>query len=470
MCKKKSNSYNITFTTTEMNASGNDNLISTLRKYINVSDNVKLVQVQYETDDSGILDTTTDMVPKGIFRKEGTVELTIKRAKVYMNDATYEMDMNQDVTIHVSDIAEPVDVLKYLKDISGKNLITSMHFDGRYTDADSLHERIANEFGTYPAFYSADFLTGHTVGHRQEMIDEVIRQWKNGAIVQIMFHVSPPQYTVAQENEGKWGADPWSERESRPNHIYSFLYNEDWEELMTEGSELNTNWKLRMDEYARYLQQLEDAGVTVLLRPFHELNQHVFWWGGRTGLEGTAGLYRMFHDYMEKEKGLTNLIWVWDVQDMPENYGNELHPNFAPYRAEGIDQSTVIADYDAQNLDLFNPGADYYDIIALDFYDQGLNEPGDTLDHNHVYTQMWYDQVSAIAARDEKPMFIGETWAIISPATWAKQPKWCLSMPWGNRTWTHNATGPEGMKEHYQYEKFLKIEDTPTFSTRVKKN
>ncbi len=26
-----------------------------------------------------------------------------------------------------------------------------------------------------------------------------------------------------------------------------------------------------------------------------------------------------------------------------------------------------------------------------------------------------------------------------------------------------NATGSQGMKEHYQYDKFLKIEDTPTF-------
>jgi hypothetical protein len=82
---------------------------------------------------------------------------------------------------------------------------------------------------------------------------------------------------------------------------------------------------------------------------------------------------------------------------------------------------------------------------------------------------MWYDQVSAIAARDGKPMFIGETWAIISPETWESQPRWCLSMPWGNRTWTHNATGAEGMKEHYQHNKFLKIEDTPTFTARRKK-
>lgn len=49
---------------------------------------------------------------------------------------------------------------------------------------------------------------------------------------------------------------------------------------MTNGTALNTNWKRRMDEYARFLQQLADAGVSVLLRPFHEMNQHVFWWAG----------------------------------------------------------------------------------------------------------------------------------------------------------------------------------------------
>ncbi len=454
----------ITFNAVEMNASGNDNLITTLRENVSITGNGELVQVQYTVDDSGVLDAVSTLVPKGIFRKEGTVNLTIKKAQVYIDDTTYVLDVNQPVTIHVSDLAEPVDVVDYMLEITGKNLITGMHFDGNYSDADSIHERIANEFGTYPAFYSADFLTGNTVPQRQNMINEVIRQWNNGAIVQIMFHVSPPQFTVEQERQGTWGGDGWNERKNQPNHIYSFLYNADWEELMTDGTPLNTNWKLRMDEYARFLQQLEDAGVTVLLRPFHEMNQHVFWWGGRTGLEGTAGLYRMFHDYMEIEKGLSNIIWVWDVQDMPENYGNAGDAKFAPYRAEGVDQSTVIADYDAQDIDLFNPGADYYDILALDFYDQGLNEPGDTLDHNHVYTQAWYDRACEVAARDGKPMIIGETWAMISPETFAQQPNWTMCMPWGNRTWTHNATGAQGMKEHYQA--FLNIEDTPTFSTR----
>lgn len=461
--ENKTNAYSLVVNNVSMEATGNDNLITTLRRNITISNNGKLVQVQYEADNSGILDITEDLVPKGIFRKEGTVKLTIQKAKVYIDDNAFIIDVDSQVEIKVTKLAKPVGVLEYLKEITGKNLVTSMHFEGNYDDADSLHERVADEFGTYPAFYSGDFLTGDTVAKRQKMIDEIIRQWRNGAIVQIMFHVAPPQFSVEEEKEGNWGKDLWELRKDKPNRIYSFLYNEDWKALMTEGSEVNKNWKLRMDEYARYLKKLQDAGVTVLLRPFHEMNQHVFWWGGRTGLEGTAGLYRMFHDYMEKEKGLHNIIWVWDVQDMPKEYGNKNHYNFAGYRDDAIDQSTVINDYDAQNLDLFNPGADYYDIIALDFYDQGLNEPGDELDHNHVYTPMWYEQVCSIAKRDNKPMFIGETWAIIHPDTWNKQPNWCLSMPWGRRTWTHNATGAQGMKEHYQYEKFLKIEDTPSF-------
>jgi mannan endo-1,4-beta-mannosidase len=34
------------------------------------------------------------------------------------------------------------------------------------------------------------------------------------------------------------------------------------------------------------------------------------------GPEGTVKLYQMLHDYMVKEKKLTNLIWVWDIQDL----------------------------------------------------------------------------------------------------------------------------------------------------------
>ncbi|MBB6551621.1 glycosyl hydrolase [Nonomuraea rubra] len=203
---------------------------------------------------------------------------------------------------------------------------------------------------------------------------------------------------------------------------------------MTDGSPLNLSWKRRMDEYARYLQQLEDAGVTVLLRPFHEMNQHVFWWGGRPGLTGSAGLYRMFHDYLEVEKGLSNIVWVWNVQDLPDNYGwADGDPKFDRY--EGLEGG--LAEYDAGDWSSFSPGKDYYDVLSVDFYDP------------EGYAARHYEQARSIARRDGKPMIIGETFVFPSRAEQAAQPDWTLAMPWGVRTWNHNT--PEAMAEFYHH-------------------
>jgi mannan endo-1,4-beta-mannosidase len=75
------------------------------------------------------------------------------------------------------------------------------------------------------------------------------------------------------------------------------------------------------------------------------MNQGVFWWGGRRGSEGTRKLYQLTQDYFVRNKGLTSLIWVWNVQDLAGN-------------AQGLARD--IADY--------NPGSNYWDVATLDVY------------------------------------------------------------------------------------------------------
>jgi hypothetical protein len=177
------------------------------------------------------------------------------------------------------------------------------------------------------------------------------------------------------------------------------------------------------------------------------MNQHVFWWGGRPGLEGTAGLYRMFHDYMENVKGLTNILWVWNIQDLPTNYGwADGDAKFDRY--EGLDGG--LAEYEANDWNSFNPGKDYYDVLSVDFYDA------------EGYAQRHYDQAMAIAAADRKPMIVGETFVFQTPAEAAAQPNWTLTMPWGVRTWNNNTS--QAMATHYAAT--IGSSGLPRFSTR----
>jgi len=135
----------------------------------------------------------------------------------------------------------------------------------------------------------------------------------------------------------------------------------------------------------------------VLWRPLHEMNQAVFWWGGRQGMSGTAKLYQITHDYLTKTKRLHNLIWVWDVQDFP-TLNNDLIT--------------------------YNPGEKYWDVMALDFYTK------------EMYTKEKYDAVCKVAG--SKPMVIGECGKIPSPEILRFQTKWSFFMAWSDLIFKQN--------------------------------
>ncbi|WP_169501838.1 glycosyl hydrolase [Kribbella catacumbae] len=440
----------VSFPRKKLHADGASNLITLLNSAVELPRG-RIVQAAWTSSKDDVLADASRLSPKGDFRKNGSTEVRLSGLKIFQDGRSYTVPTDTRLRVNVQHLPRAVDVVDYLNSISGKGTLSAMHHDQSYSNpamADVLHQRVANEFGVYPAFYGADFLTGQrTVPFRQNMINEVNRQWANGNLVQIMFHVSPPQYSVAEEIEGDWGGDSAGETMTGPNRIYSFLYEDQWKQLMTDGTPLNLNWKSRMDEYARYLQQLEDAGVTVMLRPFHEMNQHVFWWGGRPGLKGSAGLYRMFHDYLEKEKGLSNIVWVWNVQDLPVDYGwTAGDPKFDRY--EGV--AGGLSEYDADTWDSFNPGKGYYDVLSVDFYDP------------EGYVQRHYDQAKRIADRDGKPMIIGETFVFPSQPEFAAQPDWALAMPWGIRTWNYNTK--EAMATFY--ENSIPSSQLPRFKSR----
>jgi mannan endo-1,4-beta-mannosidase len=95
------------------------------------------------------------------------------------------------------------------------------------------------------------------------------------------------------------------------------------------------------DEFIAYVEELNhmagllkhflDAKKPILFRPFHEADGTWFWWG-KYGVEYAKRLYQFTYDYLTVEKGLNNLIWVWNS----------------------------IGDY---------PGDEYVDIISVDVYE-----------------------------------------------------------------------------------------------------
>jgi mannan endo-1,4-beta-mannosidase len=198
----------------------------------------------------------------------------------------------------------------------------------------------------------------------------------------------------------------------------SHLSDEQWTDLITEGGKLNKVWKSRLDEYATYLTYLKANGVQVLFRPHHEMNQGLFWWAGRKGPNGTARLYRITHDYLVKQKGLTNLIWVWDMQDMSRDFAE------------------------------YNPGPGYWDIFAFDVYDKGFDKN-------------WYDYILPIVG--DKPMAIGECAALPTPEMLTAQPRWVFFMSWAELTFTTNSNAK--IQELYSSPRVITRDKLPSFRT-----
>jgi beta-mannanase len=109
-------------------------------------------------------------------------------------------------------------------------------------------------------------------------------------------------------------------------------------ELVTEGSEQNQALLEEFNRFIPALKELRDKNITVLYRPFHEMNGRHFWWGARSKAD-FKNLWRYTHNYFTNTHNLNNLLWV-----------------FGPVRSPHYD----VTDY--------YPGDNYVDIIGSSLY------------------------------------------------------------------------------------------------------
>ncbi|QNE42373.1 hypothetical protein F1C16_22400 (plasmid) [Hymenobacter sp. NBH84] len=108
----------------------------------------------------------------------------------------------------------------------------------------------------------------------------------------------------------------------------------------------------------------------------------------------------MTHDYLRNTKGLTNLIWVWNVQDFS---------------------------YLASGLANYNPGSSYWDMLSLDMY----------YTDGQGYTTAKYNAM--LNAAGGKPIAICECEVLPSPSLLASQPKWSFFMGWSELVFEKNS-------------------------------
>ncbi|MCR5890896.1 discoidin domain-containing protein [Hymenobacter sp. J193] len=297
----------------------------------------------------------------------------------------------------------PLKSLNYLYSISGKKTIGGIHNKEPLNEPTFYTDKLQFATGKYAGLWGGDFLF-QEYNNRWQMILEAEKQWQQGALVTLTWHACNPAQNVSpcQFSGG----------------VTSTMSDADWTALVTEGTVLNTRWKTWLDELVPYFQYLKSRGVEVAFRPLHETNQSAFWWGGRPGANGSRKLYQITHDYLRNTKGLSNIVWVWNIQDFP----------------------TLPAD-----VTDYSPGADYFDVASLDFYN------GDGL------TAAKYEAMLAVAAG--KPIAIGELGQLPTAAQLLAQPKWTYFMGWSELVFSQNS--PAQLQALYSAANVLTREEMP---------
>jgi mannan endo-1,4-beta-mannosidase len=267
-------------------------------------------------------------------------------------------------------------LLHEIDNLSGHGILSGQHnfpnTVSRYSD------RILELTGSYPAIFGQDFgFSGgedkdSTLG-RPSMIAEVIRQYHRGAVIALTWHAVRPT-----EDE------PVTFHDSVQGHLSDW----EWQQLLAPGTDLHARWEKQVDRIAGYLRELQDAGVPVLFRPYHEMNGNWFWWGGRPGPQGSQELYRQLYNRYVHVHQLHNLVWVWNVNAPSVNAGP---------------------------VDQYFPGPDFADVLTMDIYGP--------------FEQAHYDSMVALAG-PQKPIALAEVGAMPALATLAQQPRWAYFMMW----------------------------------------
>jgi len=268
-------------------------------------------------------------------------------------------------------------VVNYLKSITGQHTVSGQHNKEPATAPGQYTQQVHDITGQWPGLWGGDMMfRADDIANRQRVIDQAKTEWANGSLVALTWHACSPTVGATCEFDGG---------------VKTQISDAQFQEIVTAGTNLNSVWRSRMAAVVPYLRQLKDAGIPVLWRPFHEMNESWNWWGARPGANGGAKIYQQMRDYFDSQ-GLDNLIWVWNVQDNP-----------------------------AGGWSSYYPGATYADVVSLDVWYKGYPSAGD------------YQQIQSIAAAGGKPIALAETGKVPTASVLTGQPRWAWFMVWSEQ-------------------------------------
>jgi mannan endo-1,4-beta-mannosidase len=310
--------------------------------------------------------------------------------------------------------AEPVDrdlipegraVLKYLESVYGKRVLSAAWSGGNAA-------YVLEATGREPAIVAVD-LTGWNSPTWGKTYTPVVEHtveyakawWAKGGIVAMQFHWKNP----TRPDGSAWVTPP---KGTGPL---------DLAKAVTPGTAEHKALMGDLGKHADYLQQLAEARVPVLWRPFHEIDGGWFWWTDKDTPENTAALWRQMFDYLVKDRKLHNLVWVYSAGVHAGGLKQKIrrdNPNDSK-REPTLEEEIAFRKR-------YYPGDTYVDIAGIDIYPnpaQGYNQPTED-----AYPKAFKIMDQIAPARMHA---MCESSVVLNPDLMEKSgPKWLYSLQW----------------------------------------
>ena len=184
-------------------------------------------------------------------------------------------------------------VLSYIQSLSGKTTKKVISGQERTSEAKKVHDIV----GYWPGLIAEDYYgSPWDKPYPDNSNPDLINAWNAGSLVGVHMHAANPENGKAFYESGA------------ANITLANVY--------TPGTTAYNTWTQHMDIIAAGFQELQDAGVVVLFRPFHEMCS-TWWWGAHWNTGGDiprvefVNLWKRLFDYLTYTKKLNNLLWVY---------------------------------------------------------------------------------------------------------------------------------------------------------------
>ncbi|GMK40787.1 hypothetical protein PCCS19_38430 [Paenibacillus sp. CCS19] len=207
-------------------------------------------------------------------------------------------------------------LMNYLTEAYGDHIISGqqeIYGGGNDGNAELEFDWIHNLTGKYPAIRGFDFMNYNPLYGWEDGTTNRVIDWVNtrGGIATASWHINVPKnfttYTLGQFVD-------WKDATYKPTDTNFNTAN-----AVVPGTKEYQYLQLAIQDLAEQLQILQDNGVPIMLRPFHEAEGNGgangegawFWWA-KAGATVYKQLWNLLYTELTQTYGLHNIIWIYN--------------------------------------------------------------------------------------------------------------------------------------------------------------